>query len=267
MPDISPNGVPAAAAPAPGAASPAAGQPNGQPATSPATSGSAAVNAGGDNRVPYDRFSEVNEEKKHFKSQFEEAQAKAKALEEELDKLRNPPPVQAEDDDVFTNAEGFVSRRVKNSIDPLQRKVQGLEKLHIETLIKEEFSKDAVMQKVFGTKEKLFEAIADLAVKNGVKEMTPEIMGLAFEKLIVSKRDEYSKAAIEMGKEEERTKAKILDGTLPPEGGGGSPGLKKGVPTAADKKVLSKFGWDDKKIAEYAAKTSYDSDGRRVKDI
>jgi hypothetical protein len=262
MPDSNPVVAPVVE-PTGAAGTTPAQQGNSQTGNPPAPTVQPPVSGSGEQAIPYDRFKEVNEEKKHFKSQYEESQARAKALEDELNALKSPKPADTADD-LYQDPDKFVATRVKGATAGLQQKVQGLEKLHIESLIVQEFNKDAVLQKVFGSKDGLFKAIADLAVRNGVKEVTPEIMAMAFDKIIADKRNDYAKAAMEMGMEEERTKAKILDGSLPPSGGG-SPGLKPGVATSVDKKVLAKFGWDEKKIADYTAKTTYDADGRRVR--
>ena len=261
-----PKGAAAAAEPAAAPASPAgnAGQGtdgNAGGSASPADNGG---KAGEEQHVPYDRFKAVNEDKKHYKEQFDASQAKARQLEEELNALKNPPPPAGPEEDIYSNPDGFVKKNVRKEIDPLQKKVQGLEKMHVETLIEKEFNKDAVMQKVFGSKDALFKEIAGLAAKHGVKELTPEVMAQAFDRVLIERRADYAKAAMDMGKEEERVSARIMDGTLPP-AGGGSPERKKGVATPVDRKVLRGFGWDDKKINDYVAKTEYDSDGRRVR--
>lgn len=75
---------------------------------------------------------------------------------------------------------------------------------------------------------------------------------------------DITKASKELGIEEERNKAKILDGSGVPLGGGAPANTGKGKATESDKKIWAKMGLNPDEMAKKLQNAEYDSDGRRV---
>ena len=256
------SGAPAAPADAgtPGSASPAESNAGTTPAV-PAAPAANGEKSGENQHVPYDRFKEVNEEKKHFKNQYEESIRAKEALEQELSRYRQP---KEEKPDPFADPEGFNKMIVNEAIAPVKRELANVMKAKVADLITEKYKGDPVLQKVFKTTDDLFRDIAKTAADAGAKELTPEVLSAAYDRTIASRTGDIARAAREMGVEEERAKSRIIDDNILP-AGGEAPKALKGKPTEYDKKILGKFGWDEKKIAEKLANAEIDpSTGKRI---
>ena len=267
------NGAPGAGennSPAPAAASPAASNasPNanvsGNTAAPAENGGSPAATEHKENMVPQSRLNEIAEERRQARAEAEEARSRAAQLEAEIASMRSAQnPAEAEPD-VFTEPDKFVNKRLQNGIDPIKRQLDGILKRDIEKNIKENYKNDSSLQKVFKTEGDLIKAIGQTAVRFGVKELTPEVMQAAYDRLILEKMPDITKASKELGIEEERNKAKILDGSGVPLGGGAPANTGKGKATESDKKIWAKMGLNPDEMAKKLQNAEYDSDGRRV---
>lgn len=232
-------------------------------AASPADNGSGGVDDGHGNKVPDARFKEVIDEKNHYKSVYEETKARLETLEREAAE-RNKPPVTETKPDPFGDPEGFAREVARKETEPLKAELTSLVKERVENAIGEAYSKNRVMQKVFADKGKLFKAIAETAVKYGKKELTPQVIHAAYQQVIIDNQDTFNEVARNMGIEEEKAKARALDGSTVPMGQGSSTTATPGKPTSADRNVLKKaFGWDDDKINKKLANVKYDDKGNR----
>lgn len=253
--DVKPDSTPA----------PSADANNAAVNTTPGTAPVKAVSGDDPNaeRIPRTRLNEEIESKKHYQSLYEENKAKLDALQAEQE-ARNKPPVATGSPDPFLQPEEFSRDIAKKEMEPLNQAITSLMKDKVEGMISSDFEKDSNLQEYFGGKDKMFKAVAEIAVKYGHKTLTPQIMQQAYNQLMIDNRSAINKIAEERGAKAEREKARTLDGSIIPTGPGSSPVVRSSKPTQADKSILSKvFGKSDDEISKMVSNIETDDRGNR----
>lgn len=219
---------------------------------STATQATAADNAGENEQsehIPYERFKQVNDDKKLYKEQLIAMQERSKQLESELAQFKTPQEAKVEVD-YFADPDKYLEQKTNEKLKPIEKEISELKMGKVQDAIVAKYKSNPYLQKMFKSENELYKKIANNAVEMGFKELTPEAVVASYKEMLVQSMDDVANMAKNMGIEEERTKTQILNGTLPPTGAGSNSSAKKPVASETQKKIWARMGKDPAKMAE-----------------
>lgn len=229
-----------------------------QNTSSPDAKGSSSdAGQGKEGYVPKSRLDEVIAQRNIERREREELERKLR----EAEQFRSTPTenVQQQNgsDDIFTNPEGFISKRFNPRINAVEHQLESIAAQNMELAIRNDYEANPAMQKLYGDYNELSYAIDNYAKQIGFnKKLSPSERRLVYSNLIDARKGDIIKVAMEMGRDEEKKRREIIPTTSDVAGSNVIPVKGKDISLSSEEMAfMAKIGLTKEALKEHMEKS------------